>query len=36
MESIVCNGIDKSYGKKQVLKDINLTLDKGKIYLLIG
>ena len=32
MESIVCNGIGKIYGKKQVLKDINLTLEKGKIY----
>ena len=30
MESIVCNGIDKIYGKKQVLKDINLTLEKEK------
>lgn len=36
METIVCNGIAKSYGKKQVLKDINLTLEKGKIYGLIG
>ena len=36
MESIVCNGIDKIYGKKQVLKNINLTLEKGKIYGLIG
>ena len=36
METIVCNGITKSYGKKQVLKDINLTLEKGKIYGLIG
>lgn len=36
MESIVCNGIGKIYGKKQVLKDINLTLEKGKIYGLIG
>ena len=36
MESIVCNGIGKIYGKKQVLKNINLTLEKGKIYGLIG
>ena len=36
MESIVCNGIGKIYGKKQVLKNINLTLEKGKIYRLIG
>ena len=35
MESIVCNGIGKIYGKKQVLKNINLTLEKGKIYGLI-
>ena len=28
MESIVCNGIGKIYGKKQVLKNINLTLEK--------
>ena len=36
MESIVCNGIGKIYGKKQVLKNINLTLEKGKIYGMIG
>lgn len=30
MESIVCNGIGKIYGKKQVLKNINLTLEKGQ------
>ena len=36
MENIVCNHINKNYGQKQVLKDINLTLEKGKIYGLIG
>ena len=36
MEAIVCSNINKDYGKKQVLKNINLTLEKGKIYGLIG
>lgn len=36
MEAIVCSNINKDYGKKQVLKNINLTIEKGKIYGLIG
>lgn len=36
METMVCSNIDKNYGKKQVLKNISLTLEKGKIYGLIG
>ena len=36
MEGIVCSKICKTYGKKQVLTDIDLTLEKGKIYGLIG
>lgn len=36
MEAIICNKVCKKYGAKQVLKDIDLTLEKGKIYGLIG
>lgn len=36
MNNLVCNDIVKNYGKKKVLSDINLTLEKGKIYGLIG
>ena len=36
MDQLICSNIEKAYGKKQVLKDINLTLEKGKIYGLIG
>ena len=36
METLVCNQVSKSYGKKQVLKNIDLILEKGKIYGLIG
>lgn len=36
MQGIVCRNVCKQYGTKQVLKDINLTLEKGKIYGLIG
>lgn len=36
MEAIICSKVNKQYGAKQVLKDINLTLEKGKIYGLIG
>ena len=36
MDTIVCSNIKKSYGKKEVLKNINFTLEKGKIYGLIG
>lgn len=34
--AMVCNGLDKSYGKKEVLKHVELTLEPGKIYGLIG
>lgn len=34
--AMVCNGVGKSYGKKEVLKNLNLTLQPGKIYGLIG
>lgn len=36
MEALVCSNISKKYGNKEVLKDVNLTLEKGKIYGLIG
>lgn len=36
METIVCNHISKNYGKKEILKNIDFTLEKGKIYGLIG
>lgn len=38
MENLVleCRGISKSYGKKEVLRDLNLTIESGKIYGLIG
>lgn len=36
MSTLVCSNICKSYGKKEVLKDVSLTLEKGKIYGLIG
>lgn len=36
METFVCKDVCKSYGKKQVLNHVNLTLEKGKIYGLIG
>lgn len=36
MDKLVCESIGKQYGKKQVLKGLNLTLEKGKIYGLIG
>lgn len=34
--AMVCNGLNKSYGKKEVLKHVELTLEPGKIYGLIG
>ncbi len=34
--AMVCNGLNKSYGKKEVLKNVELTLEPGKIYGLIG
>lgn len=36
MDQLVCSGILKKYGDKEVLHDVNLTLEKGKIYGLIG
>ena len=36
MGSLKCENIKKVYGKKEVLKDINLELESGKIYGLIG
>lgn len=33
---LVCTGVCKSYSKNEVLKDINLTIEPGKIYGLIG
>ena len=36
MEMLACNHVCKSYGKKQVLKQVDLTIEKGKIYGLIG
>lgn len=35
-EGLVCKGIVKTYGKKEVLKNVDLELEKGKIYGLIG
>lgn len=34
--AMVCNKLGKSYGKKEVLKNVELTLEPGKIYGLIG
>lgn len=36
METMKCNKVTKSYGAKAVIKDFDLTLEKGKIYGLIG
>ena len=36
METLTSTGISKKYGKNEVLKNIDLTLEKGKIYGLIG
>lgn len=36
MDTLVCSGVSKIYGSKEVLKDVNLTLEKGKIYGMIG
>lgn len=36
MEGLSCTGIVKTYKDKKVLQNINLTLEKGKIYGLIG
>ena len=36
MEQMICEQVTKKYGDKEVVKNINLTLEKGKIYGLIG
>ncbi len=36
MSTLAAKGVEKRYGKKSVLQDINLTLESGKIYGLIG
>lgn len=36
METIKCNQVTKRYGAKAVVKNLELTLEKGKIYGLIG
>lgn len=36
METLECRNLSKVYGKNQVLSDVSLTLEKGKIYGLIG
>lgn len=36
METLVCKELTKSYGNKDAVKNVNLTLEKGKIYGLIG
>ncbi|MBR4084370.1 MAG: ABC transporter ATP-binding protein [Lachnospiraceae bacterium] len=36
MEGLVCKNVYKSYKKTEVLNDLNLELEKGKIYGLIG
>ena len=35
-EGICCRGIGKHYGSREVLKGVDLTLEKGNIYGLIG
>ncbi len=36
MSKLVCSDLTKAYGQKTVLKHLNLTLESGKIYGLIG
>lgn len=36
MENLVCNGLTKTYGNKDAVKNVDLVLEKGKIYGLIG
>ena len=36
MSQLVCENVSKSYKKKEVLHNINLTIEQGKIYGLIG
>ena len=36
MSKLVCENLTKAYGDKIVLSNLNLTLESGKIYGLIG
>ena len=36
MSKLVCETLTKAYGQKTVLENLNLTLESGKIYGLIG
>ena len=36
MELLKCINVNKSYGKKKILKDVNLTIPRGKIIGLLG
>ena len=36
MSKMICENLTKAYGKKTVLENLNLTLESGKIYGLIG
>ncbi len=36
MSAMICQNVTKNYGKKTVLNNLNLTLESGKIYGLIG
>ena len=36
MENLICKNAGKSYKEKTVLKNVNLELEPGKIYGLIG
>ena len=37
MTSIVAvHHLEKNYGKKEILKDFSLTVEKGEIYVLLG
>ena len=36
MSILKCETLSKRYGQKEVLKSLNLTLESGKIYGLIG
>ena len=36
MESIIVNGISKSYGKVKALQDVSFSVEKGEVFGLIG
>ena len=36
MELLKCINVNKSYGNKKILKDVNLTIEKGKVIGLLG